>query len=87
MLKDKLMQLSEKKLCSVGTAMGKMDDETKAAFADCMRSSVGHKTIADALRSEGINITRESISSHRQCFFKETENLCHCKMAEKSSKK
>lgn len=68
-------------------AVGQMDAETKTAFEDCMRSSVGHKTIADALRSEGLRVSRDSIRAHRKCFVKETESQCLCKTLEKKIKK
>ena len=64
MLKDKLLQLTTVKHCAVGNIMEKMDKETKVAFVEVMRSSVGHKTISDALSLEGLNISRESLQNN-----------------------
>jgi ribosomal protein L9 len=87
MLKDKLLSLKETKFCAVGLVMEKMDNETKEAFADVMRSSVGDKTIADALTTEGLKISRESIRLRRVCFTENGSETCQCRKAEMSTKK
>lgn len=87
MLKEKLIGLTSIKLCSIGAAVEKMDAETRTAFEECMRSSVGHKTIADALRSEGLRVSRDAVRERRKCFVKETESQCRCKILEKKTKK
>jgi hypothetical protein len=87
MLKDKLLNLTAVKYCAVGTVMEKMDKETKEAFAEVMCSSVGDKTISDALSSEGLKISREAIRNRRPCFAEATKDQCQCRMAEMSSKK
>lgn len=87
MLKDKLLHLTTVKHCAVGNVMEKMDKETKEAFAEVMRSSVGDKTISDALSSEGLKISRDAIRSRRVCFAEATQDQCQCRMAETSSKK
>ena len=87
MLKDKLLQLTTVKHCAVGNIMEKMDKDTKVAFVEVMRSSVGHKTISDALSEEGLNISRDAIRSRRICFAEATKDRCECRMAEMSNKK
>ena len=87
MLKDKLLQLTTVKHCAVGNIMEKMDKETKVAFVEVMRSSVGHKTISDALSLEGLNISRDAIRSRRICFAEATQDRCECRLAEMSNKK
>ena len=84
MLKDKLLSLKETKFCAVGLVMAKMDDETKEAFVEVMQSSVGDKTIADALTTEGLKISRESIRLRRVCFTDSGKESCQCRMAGKS---
>lgn len=86
MLKDKLLTLSTSKNCAVGNVMEKMDDETKLAFMEAMRSSAGDKSIANALTSEGLKISREAIALRRECFAEETQDRCQCRLAEMSKK-
>ena len=67
--------------------MNKMDEETKEAFIEIMLSTVGDKTIADALTSEGLKVSREAIRLRRACFTDNGKNQCQCQMAEKGKKK
>jgi len=78
MLKDKLNVLLVKKNCVVGEAFCKMDSDTQEAFCDVMKSDVGDKTISDALKSEGVMISREAIRGHRHCFAESTKEQCKC---------
>lgn len=78
MLKDTLTNLIVRKACVVGTAIEKMDAETREAFEQVMNSEVGDKTISDALKSEGVPISREAIRGHRHCFKPETRSQCKC---------
>lgn len=87
MLKDKLLNLTTVKHCAVGNIMEKMDKETKAAFVEVMCSSVGHKTISDALSLEGLKISRDAVRMRRACFAEATKSQCECRMAEMSKKK
>ena len=87
MLKDKLLSLKETKLCAVGLVMNKMDEETKEAFIEIMLSTVGDKTIADALTSEGLKVSREAIRLRRACFTDNGKDQCQCRIVEKGKKK
>lgn len=78
MLKDKLNVLLVKKHCVVGAIYEKMDPETREAFCQVMESEVGDKTISDALKSEGVMVSREAIRGHRHCFAESTKEQCKC---------
>lgn len=78
MLKAKLLDLMTVMPCRIGEIFKTMDAETSEAFQAVMASEIGHKTIADALRTEGILVSRESIRNARPCFKKETKNQCKC---------
>jgi len=54
--------------CAVCRAANKMDDETKAAFIDVMRSTVTVKAITEALTTEGLQVTRFQLGeARREC--------------------
>ena len=54
--------------CSVCKAVSQMDNETKEAFVDVMRSDVAIKPIVDALNAEGIKLTRYQLGeTRREC--------------------
>jgi len=54
--------------CAVCRATHKMDDETKAAFIDVMRSTVTVKAITEALTAEGLQVTRFQLGeARREC--------------------
>jgi len=78
MLKDTLAKLMTKKACVVGEAMEAMDNESRTAFREIMKSTVGDNTISVALKSEGIQLSREAIRRHRDCFDPKTSANCKC---------
>lgn len=78
MLKDTLAKLMTKKACVVGEVMETMDTESRAAFREIMKSAVGDNTISNALKSEGIQLSREAIRRHRGCFDPKTSAHCKC---------
>jgi len=52
--------------CAVCRAAHKMDDETKSAFIDVMRSTVTVKAITEALITEGLRVTRFQLGEARR---------------------
>ena len=78
MLKNTLLDLMSRMPCRVGEVVQTMDAETKDAFGQIMVSEVGDKTISDALKTEGIFLSREAIRGHRHCFREETKDQCKC---------
>lgn len=78
MLKDTLNSLLIQKSCVVGEAVMGMDTETRNAFEQIMCSPVGDYLIANALKSEGIAISREAIHARRECFNPESQMNCKC---------
>jgi pyridoxine 5'-phosphate synthase PdxJ len=51
-----------------------MDEETKEAFIDVMRSTVTIKSIVDALNAEGIKISRFQLGEARRECIKSSKN-------------
>lgn len=78
MLKDTLAKLMTRKSCVVGETMEAMDVESRAAFREIMKSTVGDYVICAALKSEGIQLSREAIKRHRECFNPKTSAKCKC---------
>jgi len=78
MLKNTLLDLMSRMPCRVGEVVQTMDDDTREAFGQVMSSEVGDKTISDALKTEGVLISREAIRGHRHCFREETRDQCKC---------
>jgi hypothetical protein len=81
MLKDKLIGLNDqpqvKKGCVVGNMMKTLDEETKQAFIQVMRSDIQATQIVRVLKSEGHPVSDTTLRRVRQnCF--NSENGCEC---------
>lgn len=63
--------------CPVGRIATLMDEETKQAFFQAMKSEAATMAIHKALAAEGIGIARNALAKHRQCF-KDKQHECKC---------
>jgi len=81
MLKDTLLKLKQdagdnRDLCIVGRAFRSMDPETQQALVAVCRSAAKTTEIAKALRADGHQISRETLSRRRLCFMDQNEECC-----------
>jgi hypothetical protein len=63
--------------CPVGRISALMDDETRQAFFQAMKSEAKTMAIHKALAAEQIGIARKALSDHRQCF-RDKQHECKC---------
>jgi len=64
--------------CPLGRIAIKLDEETREALFDALRSEASTMSIYNALKQEGIAISRESITKHRKCFTEPNDKKCLC---------
>lgn len=63
-----LKKQSSHNRCSVCKVASQMDEETREAFIDVMRSNVTVKAIVDALNTDGLQLTRYQLGeARREC--------------------
>lgn len=64
--------------CPLGRIIRKLDEETRQALVEALRSEATTMDIAKALKSEGLAIARQNISKKRECFTSPSDKNCLC---------
>jgi len=79
-LKDKLASLTVHSAgaCAFGRIANDLDDETRQALFDAMRSPASSNSICNSLRESGFNIARSTVVQKRACFTASGSSRCEC---------
>lgn len=70
--------IGESAACPLGRVMRKLDDETRQALVQAVRSEAPTIAIFKALQEEGFSIARQNIANKRSCFTTPGDKNCLC---------
>lgn len=79
-LRDKLNSLTVHSVgvCSFGKIANELDEETREALFEAMRSSASSNSIANSLREAGYLISRSTVVQKKACFTADGSSRCEC---------
>lgn len=80
-LLGKFQQLAEQNCsapCRIGEIHSRFDKETGEAFIKAMQSGAPTMSIYRALKDEGFQLGRQTLSLYRKCFQSPTDGDCKC---------
>ena len=75
---DDLVQKSVQAGCRIGEIHAQLDPETGKAFITALQSPAQNTAILRAITSEGIVLSRSTLTIKRRCFRRPSDSECKC---------